>query len=136
MTTDPRNDDLFRAIDDVLSGNESQQSYESGQPQLDGCVRCGSDTAGGDFCQPCRAFMLGDSDHDPAALRVASPEDERWQDIMENAGEYGELVTAIADVMGGRTIVDLLADGGGILTEDGSCLTGRAAIEHVERLVA
>ena len=64
--TDPRHEDLFAAIDDALAGTDLQNSTEPAGSVGQGCCRCTAPTTdSADFCEGCRAFLLGDTDVDP-----------------------------------------------------------------------
>ena len=104
---DPRDADLFAAIDDALAG------------PAETCCRCHTltDTDSG-FCPECRAFLLGDSEHDPAA-----------------EGLTARAIDGIVEtIRTGPPLADqLLAGDAYIVLEGGQFLTGEAAVEHVKR---
>lgn len=83
-------------------------------PEGSGCVRsgCGAPRAdeGGDFCGPCRAYLLGDIEVDPVAVAATS-----------GAGPFSD-----------RSLVELLQSGEiYLLTEDRRLVTGDAALAYV-----
>ncbi len=62
-------DRILDIIDTGLQTPAPDPSFgEVSPPNVEGCARCGAPPAdeGGDFCAGCRAFLLGDSDTDPA----------------------------------------------------------------------
>lgn len=121
--SDPRNAEVFSAIDDALSGYDGQHSREKAPGDLRGCVRCGADPDDrSEFCGPCRAFMLGDTDHDPARAIGLERTDEH------------PLVARLRSLTG--TLEDRLASGDlCVLLEGGRMISGNEAVEHVRTLV-
>lgn len=62
-------DRILDIIDTGLQTPAPDPSFgEVSPPNVEGCARCGAPPAdeGGDFCAGCRAFLLGDTDTDPA----------------------------------------------------------------------
>ena len=104
---DPRHADLFAAIDDAL------------EERPGACCRCLAPVARGGFCSDCRAFLLGDSGHDPAAAGVLSADAiegiiNRWHN--------------------GRGLMDRLLTADAYLwLDNGESVTGEPAIEIVKR---
>lgn len=77
MTGRPRSrvDDVLAALDAGLQSSPESSMYNDVAPSVgSGCVRCPSaDVAeGGELCGGCRAFLLGDTETDPAAAPVAA----------------------------------------------------------------
>lgn len=75
---DHRTAALFTSIDAALDGHDLQRSTEHAPGGGTGCVRCsGEPEPGSGFCGPCRAYMLGDLEHDPAPapLQVADSDE-------------------------------------------------------------
>ena len=86
---DPRTARLFASIDAALDGHALQRSTEHAPGGATGCVRCSAEPEpGSGFCAPCRAFMLGDLEVDPARVRVADPDagDGQALDELRSAG--------------------------------------------------
>lgn len=91
---DNRTDALFASIDQALAGHELQRSTEHAPGGATGCVRCSAEPEpGSGFCAPCRTFMLGDLELDPARRVADSDEalDELrsggWA-ILNSAGQH------------------------------------------------
>lgn len=79
---DPRTADLLARIDEALAGHELQRSTEHAPGGATGCVRCAAEPEpGSGFCAPCRAFMLGDLEVDPARLRVVAAGGQALDDL-------------------------------------------------------
>lgn len=79
---DNRTDALFASIDQALAGHELQRSTEHAPGGATGCVRCSADPEpGSGFCAPCRAFMLGDLDVDPASIHAAADDGQALDDL-------------------------------------------------------
>jgi hypothetical protein len=67
--TDPTLDRILDIIDAGLQSSPEADMYSDVAPSVgSGCVRCPATEVaeGGDLCDGCRAFLLGDTDTDPA----------------------------------------------------------------------
>lgn len=69
---------LQSSLDDAYGENDIRAYNYVPVPATATCVRCDTVLEDGDLCEPCRAFMLGETDVDPAAriydfLRLAEP---------------------------------------------------------------
>lgn len=105
---DPRDANLFAAIDDALAG------------PAETCCRCHAVTTSDDrgFCDECRAFMLGDSAHDPKADGL-------------NARALSGILERIRT---GPPLSDQLLAGDAYLVLDGGrMVTGEEAVEIAKR---
>lgn len=107
---------LSAAIGTQQDGNTAAAARaDAGAPEGTGCVRsgCGAPRAdeGGDFCSPCRAYLLGDTEVDPVAVAAS------------NGGQHP---------FPGTSFVDRLSAGELYLwTEDNRTITGPEALAHL-----
>jgi hypothetical protein len=122
---DRRDAGIVARIDDVLAGYEGQRSGEvaPGRGLAGVCIRCPAELGGvGDFCGPCRAFLLGDSEHDPGGVTVTDPP--------EALGAVGALLAQLRAYVEGAVLAGV---GLVVMGEDGMPVRGRAALELLER---
>jgi hypothetical protein len=79
--TESRIDRVLAAIDAGLQSSPESDQYSDVAPSVgSGCVRCPADetTDGGDLCDGCRAFLLGDTETDPAVAQATG-----WNEITQ-----------------------------------------------------
>lgn len=76
---------MSERIDDILDlidgGLQTSPEHGYGRDHTDLCARCQhhDPAEGGDLCEGCRAFLLGDTDDDPAEVEP-SPRPPNWPD--------------------------------------------------------
>jgi hypothetical protein len=95
-------DRILAVIDAGLQTPVPDPTFGEVSPAVDGgCARCGVEPAAdSEFCGGCRAFLLGDSDVDPLAVRLPEVEAagaalaQAFQTIGQAAVEVSRQVTA------------------------------------------